>query len=44
MFENNKKGLFLLRRASRTDFDELEKTLLRMESECKLAWDYLKVP
>ena len=32
-----------LTRASRTDFDELERTLLRMESECKLAWDYLKV-
>eukprot|EP00095_Tigriopus_kingsejongensis_P007677 maker-scaffold156_size297567-snap-gene-1.36 protein:Tk07677 transcript:maker-scaffold156_size297567-snap-gene-1.36-mRNA-1 annotation:"fh1 fh2 domain-containing protein 3-like" len=30
-------------RASRTDFGELERTLGRMESECKLAWDYLKV-
>ncbi len=25
------------------DFDELEKTLLRMEADWKLAWDYLKV-
>lgn len=32
-----------LTRASRSDFDELAKTLNRIESECKLAWDYLKV-
>ena len=30
-------------RSSRTDFEELEKTLTRLESECKLAWDYLKI-
>lgn len=32
-----------LTRASRTDFEDLERTLGRLESECKLAWDYLKV-
>ena len=31
-----------LTRASRTDFDDLERTLARMEAECKLAWDYLR--
>ncbi|XP_040573473.1 uncharacterized protein Fhos isoform X2 [Lepeophtheirus salmonis] len=30
-------------RASRTDFSESERTLRRMEEECKHAWDYLKV-
>jgi hypothetical protein len=30
-------------RCSRTDFEELERTLSRLESECKLAWDYLKI-
>ena len=30
-------------RASRTDFEELQKTLKRMEHECKNAWDYLKI-
>ena len=30
-------------RASRTDFEELERTLGRLESECKLAWDYLMI-
>ena len=32
-----------LTRASRTDFEELQKTLKRMEMECKNAWDYLKI-
>ena len=32
-----------LTRASRTDFEELNKTLKRMEHECKNAWDYLKI-
>lgn len=32
-----------LTRVSRTDFNELEKTLKRMEAECKNAWDYLKI-
>ena len=32
-----------LTRASRADFDELERTLTRVEAECKLAWDYFKV-
>ena len=32
-----------LTRASRADFDELERTLVRVEAECKLAWDYFKV-
>ena len=32
-----------LTRTSRTDFQELEKTLKRMEAECKNAWDYLKI-
>merc|ERR1712223_1463444 len=32
-----------LTRVSRTDFQELEKTLKRMEAECKNAWDYLKI-
>ena len=32
-----------LTRASRADFDELGRTLARVESECKLAWDYFKV-
>ncbi len=30
-------------RASRTDFGHLERTLTRMESECKMAFDYLKI-
>lgn len=30
-------------RASKTDFEELSSTLVRMEEECKSAWDYLKV-
>ena len=30
-------------RASRTDFEELQKTLKRMEHDCKNAWDYLKI-
>ena len=30
-------------RASRTDFEELQKTLKRMEHECKNAWDYLRI-
>ena len=32
-----------LTRTSRTDFQELQKTLKRMEAECKNAWDYLKI-
>ena len=32
-----------LTRVSRTDFNELAKTLKRMEAECKNAWDYLKI-
>ena len=32
-----------LTRASRTDFEELQRTLKRMEMECKNAWDYLKI-
>ena len=32
-----------LTRVSRTDFNELNKTLRRMEAECKNAWDYLKI-
>ena len=32
-----------LTRASRTDFEELQRTLRRMEMECKNAWDYLKI-
>ncbi len=31
-----------LTRASRTHFGEVARTLTRLESECKLAWDYLK--
>lgn len=30
-------------RASRTDFEELDSTLSRMEEECKNSWDYLKI-
>ena len=30
-------------RASRTDFEELKRTLSRMEAECKNAWDYMKI-
>ena len=30
-------------RASRTDFEDLQKTLKRMEYECKNAWDYFKI-
>ena len=30
-------------RASRTDFEVLQKTLNRLEHECKNAWDYLKI-
>ena len=30
-------------RASRIDFDDLEATIRRMESECKASWDHLKV-
>jgi hypothetical protein len=32
-----------LTRVSRTDFSDLERTLKRMEAECKNAWDYLKI-
>ena len=30
-------------RASRIDFDDLEVTIRRMETECKASWDHLKV-
>ena len=30
-------------RASKTDFEELATTLIRLEEECKSAWDYLKI-
>ena len=30
-------------RASRIDFDDLEATIRRMESECKASWDHLKL-
>ena len=29
-------------RASRTDFSHVGRTLTRIESECKMAWDYLR--
>ena len=32
-----------LTRASRTDFEDLSRTLKRMESECKSAWNYLRI-
>lgn len=32
-----------LTRASRTDFDELSRTLKKMEAECKSAWNYLRI-
>ena len=30
-------------RASRTDFSHVSRTLTRIESECKMAWDYLRI-
>lgn len=30
-------------RSSRTDFEELERVLGRLEAECKLAWEYLGI-
>ena len=30
-------------RASRVDYDELLKTLTKMESDCKLCWDHLRI-
>jgi hypothetical protein len=32
-----------LTRASRTDFEDLSRTLKRMENECKSAWNYLRI-
>ncbi len=29
--------------ATRTDFEDLSRTLKRMESECKSAWNYLRI-
>ena len=32
-----------LTRSSRTDFEDLSRTLKRMENECKSAWNYLRI-